>query len=55
MSYTHLTDDELLLLVYAERIQDPLALEVAGRLDSTLDRLAATNYPSNPNLGKEAS
>ncbi len=49
MSYTNLTDDELLLIVYAERMHDPLALELADRLETAGDHLAATNDTSTPN------
>ena len=49
MSYTNLTDDELLLIVYAERTHDHLTLELADRLETALDHLAETNHPSNPN------
>lgn len=50
MSYPNLTDDELLRIVYAERMHDPLALELADRLETALDHLAETIHPStNPN------
>lgn len=49
MSYPNLTDDELILFVYVNRMHDPLALELADRLETARDQLAETTQQSNPN------